>query len=138
VLVMALVLQVLPDQQHVAFRGFADYPMPHICMSRTWLGMRCPGCGLTRSIIHLAHADWRASLQAHRLGWMMAAVIAFQFPYRVLLLRRLDRPFFGPRACAAIAVTIIALLLGNWVFDLAFRPAPAEQATRPAFGLRWF
>ncbi|MDR3633806.1 MAG: DUF2752 domain-containing protein [Isosphaeraceae bacterium] len=135
VVVMALALQVLPDQQHVAFRGFTHYPMPHLCMSRVWFGMRCPGCGLTRSIIHLAHADWRASLHAHRLGWMMAAVIAFQLPYRVFALRWADRPVFGPRACTAIAFAIIGLLIGNWLFDLALHRSVFESNPRFPF---WF
>jgi hypothetical protein len=119
VAVTALLLQVLPDGQHVAVRGLARYPMPHVCTARTWLGFKCPGCGLTRSIIHLARGDWRASLRAHRLGWMMAAVLAFQVPYRLLALRRPDRPFFGPRACRVIAAAIIGALLGSWLFDLA-------------------
>ena len=135
VAVMALTLQVLPDQQHVAFRGFAAYPMPHVCTSRTWLGMRCPGCGLTRSIIYLAHGDWHASLRAHRLGWMMAALIALQVPYRVLSLRRPDRPLIGPRACDVIAFAIIALLLGSWVYDLASGNAVSD--TRGLYRL-WF
>jgi hypothetical protein len=135
VVVMALALQVLPDRQHVAFRGFADYPMPHLCTARTWLGMKCPGCGLTRSIIYLAHGDWQASLRAHRLGWMMAGVIAFQFPYRLLLLRRPGRPLIGPRACQALAIAIIALLLGSWLFDLA--NGSARSDTRALYRL-WF
>lgn len=122
VALLAFALQVLPDQQHVALRGLARYPLPHVCASRTWLGMKCPGCGLTRSIIHFAHGDWRASLRTHRLGAALATFIACQIPYRVLALRRRDRPLLCRRACQWIAAVAIGVLIGSWLFDLAFRP----------------
>ena len=52
----------------VAVRGFTRYPLPESCLSRNLFGTNCPGCGLTRSIIHLAEGDWRASWRSHRLG----------------------------------------------------------------------
>jgi hypothetical protein len=121
VVVMAFLLQVLPDQR-VAFRGLARYPMPPTCSTRTWLGLNCPGCGLTRALVHLARADWRASLRTHRLGGVMAGVILFQIPYRALALRRPDRPWIGPRAATALAYLLIALLLGNWLYDVLATP----------------
>ena len=49
----------------------------------------------------------------------MAVVIALQIPYRLLALRRLDRPLFAPRWQAVLAYALIALLLGNWLVELA-------------------
>jgi ethanolamine transporter EutH len=135
VVVLAPALQVLPDRQHVAIRGLARYPAPHVCTSRTWLGVNCPGCGLTRSLVYLAHGDWRASLRAHRLGWMIGALVVFQLPYRVLQLRRPDRPFFGPRACQFIVIAVIALLVGNWLLDCALGRTATAVAPRPQL---WF
>src|SRR5262245_43330525 len=91
VVALAWALVILPDGR-VAVRGLPAYPLPRTCGSRAWLGLRCPGCGLTRSIIHLAGGHWRASWHDHRLGGLVAAVIAFQVPYRLLALRRPDRP----------------------------------------------
>jgi Protein of unknown function (DUF2752) len=116
--VLAFALQVLPAGR-VSFRGLPMIPLPQACFSRSWLGLRCPGCGLTRSIIHLAQGDWRASWQEHRLGVLMAIVITLQIPYRLLALRRPDRPLLPPRWQAVLGYALIALLLGNWLVELA-------------------
>jgi Protein of unknown function (DUF2752)/Prokaryotic RING finger family 1 len=116
--VLAFALQVLPAGR-VSFRGLPMIPLPQACFSRSWLGLRCPGCGLTRSIIHLAQGNWRASWQEHRLGVLMAIVITLQIPYRLLALRRPDRPLVAPRWQAVLGYALIALLLGNWLVELA-------------------
>jgi Protein of unknown function (DUF2752) len=118
VLLLAFVLDALPDGR-VAVRGLSQFPLPHTCVSRAWLGLRCPGCGLTRSIIHLAEGNWRASWHDHRLGGLLAMVIALQIPYRVLALRQPGRPLFSIHWQAVMGYALIALLFGNWVVDVA-------------------
>lgn len=118
VAVLAFALKELPDGR-VAFRGVEWLPLPQTCYSRNWIGIKCPGCGLTRSIIHLAEGDVRASWRSHRIGWIMAIVIALQLPYRLLALRRLDRPLIAPRWQAVLGYALIALLFGNWLVELA-------------------
>ena len=81
--------------------------------------MRCPGCGLTRSIIHLAEGNWLASWHDHRLGGLMAAVIALQIPYRLLALHRGKQPLVSIHWQTIMGYALIALLLLNWVVDLA-------------------
>ena len=112
--VLAFALVELPDGR-VALRGFAQYPLPPSCASRSLFGLKCPGCGLTRSLIHVAEGDWRASWRDHRLGGLLAAVIAFQIPYRLLALRRPDRPLIAPRWQALLGYALIVLLIGNWL-----------------------
>ena len=120
--VMAWLLEVLPDGQRVAFRGHSRWPLPHACAMRAWFGRTCPACGLTRSLIYLAHADWRASLRVHRLGWLFALTIAFQVPYRIVALRRGGRAPIRPRIAEAFSVVLIVLLVGNWLHDLLRAP----------------
>ncbi len=102
----------------VAVRGLTGYPLPESCLSRTWFGLKCPGCGLTRSIVHLAEGDWRASWRSHRLGGLMAAVIVFQIPYRLMALRRPDRHLIPDRWLAVFGYVLIGLLIGNWLMDV--------------------
>ena len=119
-------LQERPDGR-VSVRGLTLIPLPQTCFSRSWLGLKCPGCGLTRSIIHLAEGDWDASWRNHRLGSLMALVIVLQVPYRLLALRRLDSPLIGRGWQGVLAYALIALLLGNWLVELAagrIGPAP--------------
>lgn len=48
---------------------------PVICPFRRLTGLPCPGCGLTRSWVYLAHGWWRESLAAHPFGWLAALVV---------------------------------------------------------------
>jgi Protein of unknown function (DUF2752) len=118
VFVLAFALHERPDGR-VALRGLSRFPVPQTCASQIWFGIKCPGCGLTRSIIHLAEGDWRASWQDHRLGAVMAVLIALQIPYRVMALRRPGHDVIAPHLHAVFAYTLIALLVGNWLVNLA-------------------
>jgi hypothetical protein len=115
--VLAFALEVLPDDR-VAVRGLPRLPLPQTCASRSVLGLKCPGCGLTRSIIHLAQGDWRASWRDHRLGALMALVIALQIPYRLLALHQTSRPVIARRWRTVLSYVLVALLVGNWLVDL--------------------
>jgi hypothetical protein len=119
VLIMAALVLIgsfslrLVGTDRVAFFFAPHHPLPTICMSRAWLGIDCPGCGLTRSFVCLAQGRWRASLAYHPLGWVMAALVLVQFPYRLACLSGM-RPL--PRAWTApIAWILTALLIGTWI-----------------------
>jgi hypothetical protein len=117
VVVLAGLLRVRSDQQ-VELRGLSGYPLPETCWSRRLFHVTCPGCGLTRSLIYLAHGDWRASLATHRLGIVMAVAILAQFPYcAVGILWKKDYPL-GRRFAVIVAWTLIILLFANWLFDV--------------------
>ena len=112
--VLALLLEVLPNQR-VAFRGWLEYPLPHLCASRSVFNAECPGCGLTRSFIYFFRGDLQTSLGLHRLGWLLALATVGQLPYRAYLLAN---PRREPRSLVAqktFGYTLIALLIGNWL-----------------------
>ena len=120
--VLAFLLVEVSDGR-VAVRGLPQYPLPHGCVARSLLGLNCPGCGLTRSIIHLARGDWRASWNSHRLGGILAAVIVFQIPYRLIALSRPDCPTIPHRWLVLSGYLLIAMLIGNWLMNL-YREIP--------------
>ena len=97
-------LQELPDGRVVVSRACRRFRLPQTCFSRSWLGVKCPGCGLTRSIIHLAEGDWQASWRDHRLGGLFAIVIALQIPYRLLALRGRTARCSSPRWQAVLGL----------------------------------
>lgn len=66
---------------------------PDICVFRRLTGLPCPGCGLTRSWVMLAHGD-----------------IARAFAFNVV----------GP---VLFAVTVVALVVGGWAVISGRRPA---------------
>ncbi len=116
-LVFAFAMVEVPGGR-VAVRGLGGYPLPETCGARTLFGVRCPGCGLTRSFIHLAEGDWRASWRSHRLGWLIAALVAFQIPYRMRAILQPDRTTLPARWTGTIAWAVIALLLANWLVEV--------------------
>lgn len=118
---MALALEVRPDER-VHFRALPNWPLPHVCFSRAALGVPCPGCGLTRSFIYLAHGQWQQAWLEHRLGWLVAALAAFQFPYRIWAIRRGGRVAFSPRFATTLAVVLMVLLTANWGLQLVLLP----------------
>jgi hypothetical protein len=106
------------DDQRVELRWLPGIPMPETCWSRSVFGVKCPGCGLTRSIVYLAHGDWQASWKMHRVGFVMALAILAQFPYCIVGLRyRKDYPL-GRRFASIVAWGLILLLIGNWLYDV--------------------
>jgi hypothetical protein len=114
VVVLSFVLQV-PSDQRVVVAGLPRFPFPQTCMSRAWFGIECPGCGLTRSFILLAHGDWQGAWKMHRLGWLLALAVLLQFPYRIYALKSNRAAPLGRRLPRYFGYTLIALLLGNWL-----------------------
>jgi hypothetical protein len=116
VVVGSLVLQVEQNVQ-VALAWMPEVVVPPLCMPREWFGITCPGCGLTRSCIHLAHGRWEAAQQAHRLGWLVAGAVLVQIPYRLHKLYRPQSLLVSPQASKRFGQGLIAMLLINWVLE---------------------
>ncbi|PQO33147.1 DUF2752 domain-containing protein [Blastopirellula marina] len=63
-------------------------PLPPTCGMQNTFGLDCPGCGLTRSFIALAHGDLTASLAFNPGGILVFGLVLFQVPYRIAQLLR--------------------------------------------------
>jgi hypothetical protein len=114
VLVVSLLFEVRSDDR-VAFFALPSHPLPETCGFHALFGIPCPGCGLTRSFVHLAHGRWAQSWRAHHLGWLLAAALLFQFPYRLAALRWPEREFLGEHVSRWFGRAVIALLIANWI-----------------------
>ena len=115
VVALSFLLQVRDDQR-VEFQILPGYPLPHLCLSRLTFDVQCPGCGLTRSFIHLAHLDWQASYSVHRLGWLLALAVWVQIPFRLFALYHKET--LAPRITKSIGFTFIALIILNWLLGM--------------------
>lgn len=122
VLALSFCLEVRDQAVVVAGRvpgPAAGWTLPELCQFRTYLGIDCPGCGLTRSFIHLAHGRWGESLMRHRVGWLLAALIILQIPYRLMLLAGYRVVEVSQRRERQLLVVVAVLLVGNWLLKLA-------------------
>ncbi len=115
----APLLKVLPDER-VAVRG-VDAVLPPSCPSRTIFKVSCPGCGLTRSFVHLSRADWDDSVRCNRVGWILMIAVAMQIPYRLHALYGSGRFLVGPSFSWWFGMGLIVLLIGNWVYGMIIR-----------------
>lgn len=112
-----LLLQVV-NGEDVAILGRTEATLPLMCGSRAWLGINCPLCGVTRSIIDIMHGDFEASWAAHRLGWLIGLLIVAQVPYRWYGASRqlFENPSWR-KAEAGIWSTVGILLILNRIWD---------------------
>jgi hypothetical protein len=93
--------------------------LPELCGSRALFSIECPGCGLTRSFVALAHGDLARSLTYHRVGWLLALAVVLQFPYRILSLRELRFGVVERNWPTWFGCLLIATLVGNWLTKVA-------------------
>lgn len=115
----------LPEIPLCAFKGFTGRP--------------CPGCGMTRSVVHLLHGDVVASLRFHPLGIVMvgALVVGTAGAFAGAIGRR-DRVwewFDVKGAMAAIGFAVALVLL--WVVRAFVVPEWSPDPIGTA-GFPWF
>jgi hypothetical protein len=113
VTLLSFVLDFTPSG-HLAFPFLRSAPIPGLCPSQTLFGAECPGCGLTRSFVSLAHGHLQESLHFHRVGWLFALLVVLQFPYRLLALRNPDRRVLPRPIPDLIAWGLFVALVAQW------------------------
>ena len=87
VLLVGWLLDVKGDGR-VGPRGRPEFVLPELCAAKRFFALPCPGCGLTRSVIHLMHGEVRASLAMNPAGVLIVAALAAQIPLRLVALSR--------------------------------------------------
>ena len=116
VLVLAVILQV--RGQDTVVIPVVDVPLPGTCTFKRFVGKECPGCGLTRCFISMAHGRPVAAWYFNPAGILFFGIVASQIPFRAMQIwrirrglaevrwRRLGNYLFG---------FLIAALLVQWV-----------------------
>jgi hypothetical protein len=120
VLVAALLLRVEAGEQ-VILRWF-ELTLPGSCTYRLLLGIPCPGCGLTRCFVSLAHGDWRAAWQYNAVGIPLFFLVVSQIPFRLGQLYRIHRQLpewrFGLWDSLPLGILIVLLMI-QWLWRSA-------------------
>jgi Protein of unknown function (DUF2752) len=121
VLLLAAVLSIRSGTQ--VLLPLIDLPLPELCTMRRMTGINCPGCGLTRSFIALAHGDVRSSWLYNPAGILWFAAIAFQVPYRSYQLWRIRRGLGELSFIRTAQITLVivgAVTLIQWAVRFCF------------------
>jgi len=103
------------DGGQVGVRGFPGWTLPGTCASRELFGLNCPGCGLTRSLVSLAHGEWEGAQRHHRLGWLVALAVAIQIPFRLWAIRDPMRAAPWTRWHGYFMMGVAGVLVFNWL-----------------------
>jgi len=123
-LVVGLLVVTLPfvletngeTKVELVYNGGVSLPM--LCTSKALFGVDCPGCGLTRSVVHFSHGRFHDSWRMHQLGWLMYLAAGFQIPHRLLLLSG-RRGLVNHRYSIWFGNLLIAALILSWLYKQA-------------------
>lgn len=95
--------------------------LPDICMFHRITGLPCPGCGMTRSFICMAHGRFVEAFHYHALGPIAFAIVCAWALFNVVRLAfpRMNTIQFSPdvRKIAAHAALVVVVLV--WTARLA-------------------
>jgi hypothetical protein len=94
--------------------------LPELCLTKSILGVPCPGCGMTRSFIAIAHGQWRRAWNFNPASFLMFAFIAGQIPWRLCQIRRLrnHQEELDPTVFYVPMVVMVVLLFAQWVVKM--------------------
>jgi hypothetical protein len=110
------------NSQKVELPGMG-WSLPSVCQFKNLTGVDCPGCGLSRGFIHLAHGDFVGAWQFNPAAALVFLFVAVQVPYRSLQLWRIYRgaPELNWRRVGNVAIGVIAVaLVSQWLVKVAW------------------
>lgn len=98
-------------------------------------GIPCPGCGLTRATLALAHGDLRQALALHPLVFVLAPLFVAAVSSAALNYvrgpgpRNPPNPWFASRSASLLGTALLVATLGVWgarFFGYFGGPVPVE------------
>lgn len=109
VLALAALLQVTAARDGVTILG---WQLPEVCGAKRFLGVSCPGCGLTRSFVVGVRGDLAGAFALNPVGLLLLLLTAAQVPYRAARLAGwIRRPRLAARPWAFTLALVAALTL---------------------------
>jgi len=119
--VLLLLSHLLPTPQNGNLAG-----LPTLCPLKVLTAMPCPGCGVTRSLVFSAHADWPSAFAFHPLGPIIYGALWLVLASGVLSLWRKPRAI-SQRVLICAGSTFGTTLLILWIIRLTgVLPFPAN------------
>lgn len=90
VVLLAAATMSIRGSEQVLLPG-TQIPLPGTCTYKRLTGTECPGCGLTRCFISIAHGDFSAAWGFNAAGILLFLFVVLQLPYRSLQIWRIKR-----------------------------------------------
>ena len=118
-LTLAASLHVGQDQEVVV--PVWNKPLPSFCLARRLLGLDCPGCGLTRSFICLAHGEFATACRYNLAAVWLFPLVVLQVPFRTLQIWRIRHGLreYNSTFWLWFVWPFPIMLLGQWLIKFA-------------------
>lgn len=121
IIVLSFVLQTPGrERENEVYLPFFNSPLPETCATKRFLGIECPGCGMTRSFISISAGDFARAWLFNPTGFLIYGLVAFQIPYRAYQIWRLRQgkgTYHFPYMQAVIATIAVVVML-QWAARL--------------------
>lgn len=119
-LVIAPLFMVLTPEKHCRLL-WQEEAMPKLCGLKLLTGHDCPGCGMTRCFVCMAHGDVVQAVKFHPWGAAFYVFLLIQIPYRLYALYRIHANLPGwywqySTMCLCI---FFGLYFVQWIIRLA-------------------
>lgn len=97
-------------------------PTPSVCQFHNLTGLDCPGCGLTRAFVSIAHGNLAAAWRYNGASLLVFSFVLAQIPYRSVQIWRIRNglpELYWPRTSNVIVWIVVAALFAQWMFKMA-------------------
>lgn len=107
-----------PGEGRTVLLPLIDRAVPETCTMQRSLGVDCPGCGLTRSFIHMARGNVRRAWGLHPIGVFLFIYVFLQLPLAGSRLAGLDHPWLNwlIRNNERMLIAAAIALAGYWLY----------------------
>ena len=122
IILLSSLLHVSTDGRVVSpFLGNAS--LPGMCVSHEYLGIPCPGCGMTRCFVSIANSQWRQAWQFNAGGVLLFAVVLVQIPFGVWQMVRIlaGKPALRLGHASWLVYVLLAVIFVQWGAKLVER-----------------
>lgn len=112
--------------------GLAVSSRVPLCLFNLVMGVPCPGCGMTRSMVRLADGDVVGAFRMHPAGPVLVALWLGVVAGTAVGLVRGGDPVarFAERRGVWIVVPLLVLIVGSWVLRAFLVPSWSPDAVR--------
>ncbi len=95
----------------------SSIPLPESCTARQFLGINCPGCGLTRALISISHGQFTDAWNFNPASFMVYLFVLVQLPWQASQMIRIRqrKPSFDALGIYILPISMAILLLAQWL-----------------------
>lgn len=118
IIIASAALELRPSG--LSLPGLPSLVLPGMCVTRTVFHVNCPGCGMTRSFVAMAHGELELAFRLHRLGPLLFVLVLAQIPLRAytILTGRLPPLLDNSRVGRWMGGFLVLAIFANWLYNI--------------------